>query len=351
MARVEADAGEAPQDMMDPALLRRLSLATLVVQNSAIKLTMRASRQRQQSQLYLTSVAVVMCELLKLSVSVIALAGQRGGLTTMQGLAHVKDTLIGQPRDTARLLIPAGLYTLQNNLLYVAASHLDAAVFQVFAQAKLIATAVLSRIFLSKQLSGLQWFSIGVLTAGVSLLELSELGSSAKKSGAGDPRIGFAAVMLASLTSAGAGVYLENLVKFTAPSVSARNAQLASIGLPFALTAFFWKDWDAASQHGMFVGFDWLVWSVVAQQAFGGVLTAIVVKYADNVLKGFACGLAVLVTVVVSWIFLSFRPTLQFAGGAVLVVGAVALYNVPSGQPPAPPDGPQQAAKLRPQVP
>ena len=41
------------------------------------------------------------------------------------------DSIILQPRDTMMLGVPALIYTLQNNLLFVAVSNLSAATFQV----------------------------------------------------------------------------------------------------------------------------------------------------------------------------------------------------------------------------
>jgi Nucleotide-sugar transporter len=40
-------------------------------------------------------------------------------------------------------------------------------------------------------------------------------------------------------------------------------------------------------------GFDMVAWSVVGLQVFGGLIVAMVVKYADNILKNFANALAV----------------------------------------------------------
>lgn len=41
------------------------------------------------------------------------------------------DEIVNKPKETLRLAIPSGIYTFQNNLLYVALSHLDAATYQV----------------------------------------------------------------------------------------------------------------------------------------------------------------------------------------------------------------------------
>ena len=40
--------------------------------------------------------------------------------------------VVRQPYDTLKVCIPAMIYIVQNNLFYVAASHLDAATFMVF---------------------------------------------------------------------------------------------------------------------------------------------------------------------------------------------------------------------------
>lgn len=43
----------------------------------------------------------------------------------------LREEILKKPAETMKLAIPAGIYTLQNNLLYVALSNLDAATYQV----------------------------------------------------------------------------------------------------------------------------------------------------------------------------------------------------------------------------
>ena len=45
--------------------------------------------------------------------------------------AYIKDEVFSQPLEILKLSVPSFLYTVQNNLLYYALSHLDAATFQV----------------------------------------------------------------------------------------------------------------------------------------------------------------------------------------------------------------------------
>lgn len=62
-------------------------------------------------------------------------------------------------------------------------------------------------------------------------------------------------------------------------------------------------------------------------QSGGGLLVAIVIKYADNILKGFATSAAIVVSCIASVYLFNTRIDLMFALGTLLVVVSVFLYS------------------------
>ena len=89
--------------------------------------------------------------------------------------------------------------------------------------------------------------------------------------------------------------------------------------------AEFERSW--ASSY--FAGYDAVVWAAVMVQALGGILVALVLKYADNILKGFATSAAILMSGVVSHYLFDFVPSTIFVVGGTVVVFAILLYATP----------------------
>lgn len=77
------------------------------------------------------------------------------------------------PLERLRLLLPVAIVFLQNNLAYVATSHLDGPTYQIICQSKILITALLSVAILGKSLASKQWVSLAALTVGVALVQLS----------------------------------------------------------------------------------------------------------------------------------------------------------------------------------
>ena len=106
--------------------IRRAVLCTLAVQNACQMLSMRYSRMPGQPK-YLTSTAVVTAEATKIAAAFLMMLWQHRG----RAFAEVWQGVIVDWRDTMLVGVPAFLYLIQNNLLYIATTHLDAATCQV----------------------------------------------------------------------------------------------------------------------------------------------------------------------------------------------------------------------------
>lgn len=70
-----------------------------------------------------------MSEIVKLITCLCIVYVQSGGLVPL--IDTLKNTIVKQPMDTFKVCVPSFVYVIQNNLLYVSASHLDAATYQV----------------------------------------------------------------------------------------------------------------------------------------------------------------------------------------------------------------------------
>ncbi len=78
---------------------------------------------------------------------------------------------------------------------------------------------------------------------------------------------------------------------------------------------------------GFFFGYNSIVWINIIVQAAGGLLVALVIKYADNILKGFATSIAIIVSCIASAYLFKTVINLVFAVGTLLVVVSVVLYS------------------------
>ena len=185
-------------------------------------------------------------------------------------------------------------------------------------------------MILKVKLSRLQWLSLGTLFVGVALIQLpSDNVAAGDSSGSNKDNVvvGMLAVTIACTLSGFAGVYLEKILKGTNPSLWLRNVQLGFLGVLFGLCTVFVSDWTKISEKGFFFGYDWVVWLVVCLQSFGGLVVAVTVKYADNILKGFATSAAIIMSCVVSIFFFDFQMSGIFAVGTTLVLISTYTYS------------------------
>ncbi|KAL8427589.1 hypothetical protein Efla_005764 [Eimeria flavescens] len=229
---------------------------------------------------YLTTTAVVCAEVVKLSVA-IPLVCYEQNMSLSRTAAVLRHDVLGSPKEVAKLGIPGLLYSLQNNLIFVALSNLSGAMYQVTYQLKILTTALLSVALLGRRLSVLKWSALLLLFTGVALIQLPVQGSSsdvASKSSGQNSLLGLGAVLCACLTSGLAGVYLEKLLKQKATTIWLSNMQLAVYGLLAGLIGAFWNDGAAIIQFGFFQGYSRMTVAAILLQALGGLVVSAVLK-------------------------------------------------------------------------
>jgi UDP-sugar transporter A1/2/3 len=230
-----------------------------------------------------------------------------------------------------KLCIPSFLYVIQNNLLYLALTNLDAATYQILYQLKILTTATFSATLLGRRFSASKWIALVVLTVGVAIVQLS--GSSDHHTAEDEDKnrlVGLVAVLCAACTSGFAGVYFEKILKNGSDvTLWIRNIQMGLPSVIIALLTVYVEDYHEVSTKGFFVGYNSIVLLVITIQAVGGLIVAVVVKYADNVLKTFAASFSIVLSCIISAIIFDFRPNLLFIIGATLVILSTVLYSKP----------------------
>lgn len=314
------------------------SLILLIFQNSTHALLIRYSQTLGSSN-YLASTTVVVAELYKFVLTLLLVF-----FKDYAGRHDRSGAILDLLRTSGVAAFPAFLYALQNNLVFIALSNLDAATFQVMYQTKIITTALFSVTLLGRRLSITQTISLLLLFIGVVLVQTPSCPDPANSfansidSQHRNVFLGFMVICAISCTSGFAGVYFEKIMKSGSGTPFTRNLQLAFWGFIFSVITMYANDRKALSENGFFHGYNWVVWAIINISALGGILIALVVSYTDNIAKGFATSISIILSSIISARFFGFDITLIFVMGASVVILSVVLYSEP--------DKAQQAKKL-----
>lgn len=303
------------------------ALTALVVQNSALALLMRLSRvtNKAHTNMYIVSTAVVVAEFVKVIISLLGCFNEDSQRDMKVMLDKIKKS--SKRSDLFMISVPAALYVLQNNLQYVAMSNLPAEVYQVLIQGKIITAALFSVLLLNKRYSPMQWSSVFTLSLGVALVQ-SSLQTSTVTASCINLAIGITSVLVSTLTSGFASIYLEKMLK-TDGGFWVKNLQLSFVSFLIASVGCFVKDSGSIYGRGFFVGYDPLVLSVILTQALGGMLVAFVVRYTNSIVKGFAASGSIVLSCLISALFLNdYKLTRMFILGTGLVCASAVTWAV-----------------------
>ena len=199
---------------------------------------------------------------------------------------------------------------------------------------------------LGTHLSLRKWRALGLLVIGAILVQFPDSSSpTAAADKSSTSLTGLTAVLGMVCLSGLAGIYLEKFLKnkpsSPSPALSVvapsslkqatlweRNLQLSLYGMFFALCTVWYSDRDAIASHGFFTGYSLWTWLVIVSMAGGGLIVAVVVKYTNTIVKGFATSISIIVTSVVSLLlFPDVKLSLLFWLGTACVLISIFNYN------------------------
>mmetsp|Transcript_12540 Transcript_12540/g.26706 ORF Transcript_12540/g.26706 Transcript_12540/m.26706 type:complete len:422 (+) Transcript_12540:264-1529(+) len=319
-------------------------LILLAIQNSSKNLLLRFVMKEHPK--FLKSAAIIGVETVKLVLSLlyIILVDRKPAMSAVTFIRQDK-------KNTILMAVPATLYSIQMFLEYVALGNIDAAVFSVLVQTKLLATAGCAVFILGKRIKKVQLISLILLTIGVMLCNMKNYGTDADQDSAGgDTRKGILATLGISSCSGFAGVYTEKVIKAKRNINSGSNSQLPTqqpqvqspkyqYGLAYTqvqlafvslvIMGFFCMstELDVIMEKGFLYGFNVPACISILVGAIGGLIVAAVLKFADAVLKGYATAVSVILTGVFSMILFGTQLNALYFLGIGNVVCAVFLYS------------------------
>ncbi|KAI5094488.1 CMP-sialic acid transporter, partial [Silurus meridionalis] len=305
-------------------LFKVYCLVVMTLVAAAYTVALRYTRT-VQTDLYFSTTAVCLTEIIKLLLTLVLLVRETGGLSRCKGVI-VEQVL--NPVEMLKLSVPSVVYAVQNNMAFLALSNLDAAVFQVTYQLKIPCTALCTVLMLNRSLSHMQWFSVSMLCVGVILVQWKPA-ELTKVQMEQNPILGFVAIAIAVICSGFAGVYFEKVLKSSSTSLWVRNIQMYLSGIAITLLGVYVTDGAQVMEKGFFFGYTPWVCFVIFLASVGGLYTSVVVKYTDNIMKGFSAAAAIVLSTIASVLLFGLQLTVTFLSGALLVCVSIYLYGLP----------------------
>ncbi|ELP88469.1 UDP-N-acetylglucosamine transporter, putative [Entamoeba invadens IP1] len=310
---------------MNKAILSVIFLAALTLQNTSLSLVTRYSRGVLKEQ-YSIGTSILMSELVKLIISIVGIY-----ITNRDKhiFVHLKYLVVCSLISS----VPALIYFFQNILCQVSLANIQPGLYSVLTQAKILSAAILSVLILNKKLTATQWRALVALVIAVITVEGASRASSSSESGStGSYFIGVGAALLAATASGFSGVFMEKILKNKVENgpklnVWERNFQLSLYSILFCIVNLFLFDAKSTFTLGLFHDFSYITIIMIFITSIGGILVALVMTYADVIVKGFAVSVAIICTTVMSYFIFDAPVSLEFALGAVSVLIAIANYN------------------------
>lgn len=259
-------------------------------------------------------------------------------LASMLGAIVVTKTAIPGPLQFKKsyfYAVPALLNAVEGNLTYIVLRYVDAATVSVLWNLKILLTAVLFRYVLKQPLSELHVLAIILLILGV-LTSQSDRFRQIGSNTSNDSQslvFGLSIALIGLTLSSCASVFAEWALKRQADCPFLwQSVQMYSFGVLFNALGLMLVDGNRLLSGGFFHGYSFWAVSIIVVNSIGGIFMACILKYLDNIACVYSHSMAMMFTTLLSIIFFSFSPSLEFACGLGILVISMYLYHHPLAQ-------------------
>uniref|UniRef100_A0A8L7SUP7 Uncharacterized protein n=2 Tax=Brugia malayi TaxID=6279 RepID=A0A8L7SUP7_BRUMA len=195
-------------DKYDNSLYKFLGIALLIIQQTCMPLLSYSTQYRITDERFLTTVTVLIGEIVKfLIASVIIILNEK---SFKKYLSSCYNIIIGNYSETLKICLIAVIYAIQNNLYYIAFTHLEPTTYCLTHQIKIFITALMLWIMLGHHFSWQQWFALILLAIGIANIQMQHIPSNQNPKINQKPLLGFIIVVTMCFTSAFASIYFIN---------------------------------------------------------------------------------------------------------------------------------------------
>jgi UDP-sugar transporter A1/2/3 len=332
-----------PLDVGEVKVSWRLRLGILVClcfQNAGHALLARYSQSIREES-YSSTEVVLVSELIKVIVTaVFTLTDKNDSESGPYSFSRLTALLL----SAQKVIVLVILYSIANLLSYYALARVDAAVYTVLLQLKILTTASFSVLFLGSTFSGAKLRALLLLVLGCVLvasptfnqnnrpvLEKSNTGTDDEGVSIFEAVLGISAILVMVTISGYSAVYFESMLKNKKTSVWEYNFQLAFYSSLLLISIIISERGYSATQkydYDFFKG--WTISAVVLSliQAAGGLLVAASLKYADSILKTLATSGSIVLSAIVGYLLLDAPLDIFVVIGCLATILAIVNYTL-----------------------
>jgi len=297
-----------------------IGTTTLLLSSQAL-LYSKITHDRKQIHDHSVSVAITLLfELAKLFISLFLF-----GLDTRNKMIG---TFMMNFKESTMFAIPAIIYLINDNLLFTILSIIEEpTTFEILANMRILATAILFRLVFHRPIHKVQWAALLLLAIGSATSQLVTCGDYLISN---VPASGFLLTLLYSILSACAGIYTEYLMKKkSTDSFYLQNIQLHAWGTfinALILFVFYSHKLREEGFYELAIGKDYLTVFVMINHALAGLAISAIIKYTDNIAKVYAHCMGMLLTMAISSIVYWQVPSIQMLFGMSIVIISLYLF-------------------------